>query len=81
MEGINLSIESCKNPQILIIHTDFNIQGLNDYEFKLCAIKGLEPLDHFGLHKYRFSVEFGTLFDKMEIIQSITDVTKTFFKS
>lgn len=56
-------IENCKNPQVVSVHTDFNIQLHPSLRAEIEKINGVEDLDTFSYNKYSFIVSFGKAFN------------------
>lgn len=67
----NIKIENCPNPQVIVIHTDFNIQNHPSLGLLIEQIDGVESSMTFGVNKYSFNVEFGKAFDRDKITQAV----------
>lgn len=66
-----ITIEQCPNPQVIIVHTNFDITRHPGLKIIIESIDGVEDSMTWGVHKYNFQVEFGKQFDRDEISKKL----------
>jgi hypothetical protein len=74
------TIELCLNPEAIVIHTDFNIQLHEPLKIIIENIHGVERMDTWGVHKYNFLVEIGSMFDREAMGLKIQQKIKEYFE-
>lgn len=71
-------IETCPNPKVIIIHTDFDITINPALKFIIEGVAGVEQINTWGCHKYNFIVEIGEMFDREKTAKIIVEKINEF---
>lgn len=66
-----ITIEKCPNPQVIVVHTTFDIRQHPGLKIIIESIDGIEDSMTWGVNKYSFQVEFGNQFDVDKISQKV----------
>ena len=70
-KNLKVLIETCANPQAIVVHTKFDISKVSNLKKEVEKVPGVEPLTTFNVNKYSFLVTFGKLYTVEEISNNV----------